>query len=168
MFDVEVYVDDRRYMRTTIDASIDHTKPMKFIAAAPFDRRYSYSGSGLPFTTYKQAFDSTPNQGVVESSSSSSYQIRLKDMPNSFYVNGMKSLVPPTLYLDFTDPKGEAREHCVKLCRPLPGKRMHFSAARNALGPAYYRDPLFRSVKSQEEILMKKAHKVPAIPKSPP
>lgn len=85
------------------------TPSIKFIAAAPVDRRQSYMGSGLPWPNEEVAFGNTPNKGAVPVINGEfSFSLWL---PGSYYINNGQSLVPPSLYLSgdnqvFTIPLG--------------------------------------------------------------
>lgn len=75
---------------------------IKYSAANPMDRRMSFSGSGLPFTSYQQAFDHTPNAGEKELTLSNVFEIHLL-MPNSYYIGLGSVLIEPTLFIECYD-----------------------------------------------------------------
>ena len=69
-------------------------KKLRYIAAAPPDRRASYMGSALPFANAEMAYDSTPNKGEIDLSSGASFKFNLV-RPNAYYrANGSQLLMP--------------------------------------------------------------------------
>jgi hypothetical protein len=56
-----------------------------YIAAAPADHRATFTGSGLPFYNQIQAFEGTPNIGIVEIKQNNTFEIKLMT-PNSYNV----------------------------------------------------------------------------------
>jgi hypothetical protein len=135
-FSIRIYIGGRLYMETVLDHAHDTSKPIQFTAAAPMDRRYSSTGSGLPFPSHTHAFDITPNRGTVENGGI----IHLKGMPNSFYINGMKNLIPPTVFLEYTLAKDGTKTHkqCIRLKKTLRGKRLAYSQKEMETGPSRF------------------------------
>jgi hypothetical protein len=60
-------------------------KFMTYISSAPYDRRCSFSGSGLPFPNKEVAFQNNPNKGKIDISTGSFHFTLIR--PNSFYEN---------------------------------------------------------------------------------
>lgn len=160
MRDLDVYVGDKLVARTRIEHVGDGE--IRYIAAAPIDRRYSAHGSGLPFPNYEMAFDNTPNRGVVDDRRG---EIRLAGAPNAFYARGGAVLVPPTLYLSVPSAssahKGAAggasarrEEYTVKLGCGLRNKVLNFPRIRSRLGPLFYGNSDALPIRSQEAILV--------------
>lgn len=70
---------------------------LEYWAARPADFRASYHGSGLPFANPEQAYDRTPNQGIVPIESGKfRFEIAL---PNSFYLQQGRHLLTPHVLL---------------------------------------------------------------------
>ena len=74
---------------------------VRWISAAPPDRRTSFSGSGLPFSSQEQAFHSAPH-GVARVDPSGAYEIRLEGVPNSYHVRSSEHPVPPQVTVEWT------------------------------------------------------------------
>lgn len=89
-----------------------------YFAASPADKRMSFTGSGLPFANAKQAFDGSPNKGIVVVGIDNSFEIKLM-MPNSYYASLGTVLIPPTLYIYF-DNGIEERKISIKLSDGIP------------------------------------------------
>lgn len=161
---VDIYVREDLAMSTHIDVAGfprgGDTK-MMFIAAAPYDRRYSTHGSCLPFPNYALAFEGTPNKGVAmrtvrfsddnddDKDDKPAYAVKLCGMPNTFYASGGRSIVPPTVYVRF----GE-REYSIKMSCGLRNKVLNYPRRRTAMGPSFYDNVDDLPVRSQEEILL--------------
>lgn len=89
-----------------------------FLASNPLDRRTSFNGSGFPYANSEQAFEGTPNKGVINSKTGS-FEIPLL-FPNSFYTDLGNSLIPPCLFMKWTSLSGEERQVTIKLGDPVP------------------------------------------------
>ena len=91
---------------------------VKYMAADPIERRFSFSGSGLPFHSKEQAFCNKKNFGVATINNNTfSFTIQ---MPNSFYINLGTELVEPTLYLSFDNGPNKS----VVIGKSLPFKSL--------------------------------------------
>lgn len=73
---------------------------VRYAAASPADRAGSFSGSGMPFASEAQAFDTTPNVGTLDVGVDGDYSVRIA-FPNSYYRRLGSDLVPPTLYVAY-------------------------------------------------------------------
>jgi hypothetical protein len=123
---------------------------IEYIAASPPDYRTTYTGSGLPFANYDQAFDNTPNVGKVKVNNST-FRIELM-FPNS-YMTGLGSVtVPPTLYIKYKLLSGETRKVGVKISEGLPYRMLTYPGTRN--GALFYNNHHNLPVRSQEQILI--------------
>lgn len=78
----------------------DTGSAVRYAASSPADRNGSFSGSGFPFASEEQAFDTTPNTGFVHIHTDGSYTVQLL-YPNSYYRRLGSDLVPPTLYIAY-------------------------------------------------------------------
>lgn len=76
---------------------------MKFWAANKVERRFSFSGSGLPLPSEKIAFENSPNRGVTKLVLGN-FKIII-DKPSSYYTNLGSKYVPSKLYYCFCDSK---------------------------------------------------------------
>ena len=125
---------------------------IQYLAAAPPDYKTSYSGSGLPFHSYEQAFHNTPNKGSVVLSGNEA-NISLV-YPNSFYMALGTVIVPPTVYLFYTSG-GIQKEKAIKLSDGVPYRLlsypMKFTKARENV--MFYDGIWQLPVRTQEEIL---------------
>ena len=88
----------------TVRSPSDHK--LRYIAAAPPDRRASYMGSALPFANEEMAYDSTPNKGEIELNSrfgSGVFSFQLV-RPNAYYrANGSQLIMPHVQFSVGTD-----------------------------------------------------------------
>lgn len=131
---------------------------VRFIAASPANRRASFTGSGLPFHSEKQAFDTTPNRGALRLSGKA-FEIPLM-FPNSYYVDLGSKLVPPSLYLHYTNGRGDDRTVAIKLGDPIPyrllGNPKDFTLEKK--DAAFYHAHHNLPVRSQEQVLLDSAY----------
>lgn len=72
---------------------------VRWISAAPPDRRTSFSGSGLPFSSQDQAYHSAQT-GVAQVDPSGAYTISLQ-VPNSYHVRSSEHPVPPQVVIEW-------------------------------------------------------------------
>jgi hypothetical protein len=127
---------------------------VRYIAASPADRRSSFTGSGLPFHSEKQAFDVTPNRGMVNLNGKA-FEIALV-FPNAYYIDLGGKLVPPSLYLHFSDARGDDRTVSIKLGDPIPYRMLgNPSTKRDA---SFYHAHHNLPVRSQEQVLLDSAY----------
>lgn len=131
------------------DTVIDNQ--IRYIAASPADRRASFAGSGLPFHNERQAFDNTPNRGVINLEGKT-FQIPLK-FPNSYYIVAGSKLVPPSLYIYYTDAKGDDRTVTIKLGNPIPYRLLDYPCQEHPTGNFYHAHHHNLPVRSQEQVL---------------
>jgi len=71
--------------------------PMKYWAANPINRIYSYPGSGLPFPNPEVAYENTPNQGEVALDNHGQFTIYLQ-IPSGYYLRQGKVLLKPHVH----------------------------------------------------------------------
>ena len=76
---------------------------VKWVAAAPPDRRQSFSGSGLPFGSEDQAFYNTPNAGEMRVGLDGHYRIEMNGAPNSYHDGPTAHPVPPQVHLHWAN-----------------------------------------------------------------
>jgi len=127
----------------------EHVKDsiLTFAAAAPIDRRTSFSGSGLPFPSAHFAFDNSPNIGSIKLGHDNTFSLELQ-VPASYYVGLGTLLIPPTIYFSYHNGYTIVRKN-VKLCDSIPYRTLTYPGTRT--GPAFYKSHL--PVRGQEEIL---------------
>ena len=92
----------------------------KYWAANSFDRRYTCSGSGLPFATPVQAYENTPCEGSFDINKTGIVYIKLL-RPNSYYINQCNKLLPPHVHLNVN---GSPRIHTIILGDNLPNRSL--------------------------------------------
>ena len=126
-----------------------------YIAASPADHRATYTGSGLPFANQLQAFDSTPNKGVVPINPiDHSFQIDFM-IPNSYMVGLGSVTIPPTLYIHYVDGEKRLKEVSIQVSNGIPYRMLTYPMSpRSRDGPEFYDSQFYLPVRSQEQILL--------------
>jgi hypothetical protein len=71
-----------------------HSNMVEYYAANPIDRRYSYSGSALPFPSPEIAYDNTSNHGFIKCGQDGKISFNVHD-PSPYYVGQGKFLMNP-------------------------------------------------------------------------
>ena len=97
---------------------------VKYFAASPPDFRSSFNGSGLPFATERQAFEFTPNVGVVDTDENNLFQISIMK-PNSYYVVDQRVLPSITIEYQYG---GEWKSLVVNLGDAIPNRTLQSDA----------------------------------------
>jgi len=124
-----------------------------YVAASPADHRASYTGSGLPFANQLQAFDNTPNQGVVSLGTTTAFEINIM-VPNSYQVGLGSVIVPPTLYIEYINEQGEDRIISVKVSDGIPYRTLTYPVyPRARKDVSFYDSQFYLQVRGQERIL---------------
>ena len=128
----------------------DHVKDGKltYAAAAPADRRASYSGSGLPFFNAAQAFEHTPNIGTVSTDAGGRFVITLT-MPNAYYIGLGSTYVPPTIYLTWNNGQTSV-DRSVQLAEGIPYRKLTYPWQR--VDASFYGSMWSLPVRSQEQV----------------
>ena len=80
---------------------------IRWMAPQKPHRGIGFNGSGLPYHDADQAFDNTPNKGVIESPDGS-FSITLATLPSAYYTGLGSVYVPPVLMLE-TELVGEVK-----------------------------------------------------------
>lgn len=121
---------------------------LSYLAAAPAERRASFTGSCLPFANEQQAFARTPTRGALSVDDDGRFSLRFR-VPGSYYSDLGTTLVAPTLYVRGADD-GEVGSVIVGASVPFrtltyPDDRRgpEFYAARYAAPPRSQADILF-------------------------
>lgn len=99
-----------------------------YAAASPADRNGSFSGSGFPFASEEQAFDTTPNKGTLQVRPDGSYSVQIL-YPNSYYRRLGSDLVPPTLYIAY-QKGGQTTTVSTPLGPSIPFRTLTYPAQR--------------------------------------
>lgn len=125
---------------------------VRYVAASPADRSGSFSGSGFPFANEMQAFESTPNVGELDVKVDGSYTVELIS-PNSFYRGLGTTLVPPTLFIQYTN-QGILENVETVVGKSIPFRTLTYPGSRH--DASFYDDSTRpeRDVRSQERILL--------------
>lgn len=128
---------------------------VRYVAASPADHSGSFSGSGFPFANEQQAFDSTPNKGVLKVGLGGAYTVHVL-YPNSYYRHLGSELISPTLYISYMSDK-TLTTVASQLGPPIPFRTLTYPDARHDV--SFYdrgsHDELNpdRDVRTQEHIL---------------
>lgn len=134
-----------------------------YVASAPPDYRSTFTGSGLPFATQVQAFQNTPNKGVIQVFNGQEFQIQLMT-PNAYYVGLGTVYVPPTLYLEYINTRGIRRNVSVKLSDGIPYRSLTYPGPGQKTTPRanamFYSTQFELPVRSQEQILRDSAYPI--------
>lgn len=129
------------------------------IAACPIDRISSWSGSGLPFASAKQAFDNTPTKKTIELGLNNRFDFTIQ-VPNSYYVGLGTVLIPPTLFLKYSN--GETSKVIpIQVGNPIPYRTLTYpmsTAHKSRTGPLFYENNDMSMLRTQEQILRDSAY----------
>lgn len=139
------------HLKVTVSPPPRDGTTIRYIAAAPADRRSSFTGSGLPFANERQAFTNTPNSGEVVGGGGS-LKITLQGAPNAYYAGLGTLLIPPHVRVEYVDESGTHRHGAVSLVNivGIPFRTNTYQRMRT--GPEFYSVPdMF--ARSQPDIL---------------
>lgn len=144
-----------------IDEDVPLPAKVTVWAAAPIDRRQSFSGSGMPFANPEMAFSN--NSVVLENYNDRDFKVVLLE-PNSFYDRCGSVFVPPTVFVRVEsndDSKKVATTYKVLDQVNAPFRALQYTMPDNVQprdNPAFYsgRDKL--PYRSQYEILVDSAY----------
>jgi hypothetical protein len=131
---------------------------IRYVAAAPPDYRATYTGSGLPFANHQQAFDNTPNKGLVKVIDGT-FEINLM-YPNSYYIGLGTVIIPPTVYLNYVTNEGLSRQVKIQLSEGIPFRTLTYPAQYTAprADALFYGGGWDLPVRTQEQILRDSAY----------
>lgn len=116
-----------------------------YVASNPADYRSSFSGSGLPYASVSQAFDSTPNKGTVKVGSDNSFKFQIA-MPNKYY--DIDKLVKPNVTLIYKI-YGKMNKIDITLEDPFPFRTLK---PTEDYSPLFYQNEGLK-IRTQEQIL---------------
>jgi hypothetical protein len=125
---------------------------IEYIASSPPDYHYNYSGSALPFANPLQAFEGTPNKGVIQLLENS-FTLKLQ-YPNSYYVGLGTALVPPSVTLRYKC-NGNEKVNIIKIAEAVPYRLLTYqrSETYNRNSPLFYYGTDQLPIRTQEQIL---------------
>jgi hypothetical protein len=119
-----------------------------YLAAAPPDYHFNYSGSGFPFMSAKQAFTNTPNKGELKLEAN---QFVLKLLhPNGYYDESHESIIPPTVYLNYKTG-GQEKTIPIQVADNVPYRHLNYPLQRDST--LFYDGTSVLPVRTQEGIL---------------
>lgn len=140
-------------VKGTIEEQVKDNK-IFYIAAAPADHRANYTGSGLPFYNQIQAFENTPNIGIINIGYNNTFEIKLLT-PNSYMVGLGSVTIPPTLYIEFIDLNGKKKNISIKVSNGIPYRTLTYPLTpRPRENTTFYDSQFYLPVRSQEQILI--------------
>lgn len=102
-------------------------------ASAPPNYLSSFTGSGLPFANPSQAFENTPNKGVVNISNGT-FKFRMY-YPNAYYTKLGTTYMPPQIMFKIC-PNGtqfNTKVHILKLDEGIPYRMLTFPKNYNLM-----------------------------------
>ena len=113
-------------VRGTVKEGFNQNSIVRFLAANPPDYRSSFAGSGLPFASADMAYEGTPNSGAVQAVMGV-YEFGIQ-FPNSFYVKGGTTLLPPHVLVKVCSPNGGGSPEAVMLGSSIPNRTLTSAA----------------------------------------
>lgn len=141
------------FLKVRVMSAIDNNR-IHYIAANPPDYLTSYSGSGLPFANFNQAFENTSNHGSVDVDSDGNGVVKMR-FPNSYYEDLGNHLVTPRVtFIYYVD--GVKKHLHANLSDGLPYRSLTHPKARES--PTFYGHGWSLPVASQETILRNSAY----------
>ena len=122
-----------------------------YLAAAPADHRTNFTGSGLPFTSFRAAVDRTPNSGVVRGQPGQTVEIELY-YPNA-YRDSEHGVVPPALHVAWQTPDDDWQTNVMLLGPRIPFRALTHHPLRARLDRMFYDGTHELEVRTQEQVL---------------
>jgi hypothetical protein len=83
---------------------------IRWMAAKCAHRNTSFSGSGLPYHSPEQAFDNSPNKGLIHSPDGS-FELELMSLPSAYYTGLGSIYVPPAILFEISTGRGKFTTH---------------------------------------------------------
>lgn len=137
-----------------------------FWAANPPTYTTSYSGAGLPYHSADQAFDKTPNIGMVQAQNGE-FKFRLK-FPNSYYSGLGTVYMQPHVYIKVCEDGGSNKVESIKLGDGIPFRMLTYPPPPSSAprcSSIFYSGRNKLPVRTQEQILRDSSY--PCINKMP-
>jgi len=128
---------------------------LSFAAAAPADKRSSFSGSGLPWPSAALAFEQTPNIGTVSCDPATGAFTITMTVPNAYYVSLGSIYVGPKIYLSWHNGHMK-RERALDLGEGIAYRKLTYPWQRS--NTMFYDNQRLLTVRSQEQILRDSAY----------
>jgi hypothetical protein len=150
--DVDWIEDDLVKVRISFRGVMPDDGAITYTAAAPIERRASYSGSALPFASAQMAFENTPNSGRLQIASM--HEITLKS-PNAYYAGLGTVLIPPTVYFTYIQG-GKEKKLSVKLGQSAFYRTLTYPSSR--ADAMFYDNVRNLPVRSQEQVFRDSAY----------
>lgn len=132
-------------------AGLSEGSVLTYVAAAPPNYRYSFTGAGHAFASASQAFYDTPNKGSVRVGSGGRFSIPLA-YPNAYYERAGTVRVPPTVFLTY-NVGGVRRRASMVVGEGIPYRLRDYPVARKAAGAMFYSKQEQLPVRTQEQVL---------------
>ena len=110
-----------------------------FWAANPPNFRHSFSGSGLPFGSYQQAYENTPNRGAVKTRDGS-FEFRVR-YPNAYYMGLGSVYMEPSVQIKVCENGSDGKVQTIKLGHGIPFRMMTYPPSQEGTRPR--RSPMF-------------------------
>ena len=136
---------------------------INYWASDPVEYKYSFSGSGLPFSNKEQAYDNKINIGSVKVKKSM-FNFKIK-VPNSYYINLGSKLIKPLLHITVC---GTNNYETIKINDGIPYRFLNHPAnidyksnlvkIYKPSGPNFYVNKL--PIRTQEQILRDSAYPI--------
>ncbi len=106
----------------TIRGQFSHTidQKLRYWAANPIPRMYSYPGSGLPFPNPEVAYENTPNQGDIDIDHLGHFEIKLQQ-PAGYYIQQGKILVKPHIHFQV---QGQSKILTMSIADDFPNRSL--------------------------------------------
>jgi hypothetical protein len=132
-----------------VDEVVDNDE-IFYIAASPANHRQSFTGSGLPFASPRQAFENSPNEGAVKSINGR-FQIKLL-MPNSYYKDFNGTIVNPTVIVYYMSMNNK-QQATIVIDSPIPYRSLTYPRLRVESQQMFYESGWRMPVRTQEQVL---------------
>lgn len=145
---------DQVSINGTIKEKVKNSR-LEYSVAAPPSKNSSFSGSGLPFPNQEMAFSANSTSSFVELDADNSFSLTFP-MPNSYYKNLGSILVPPEVYIKYSNFFA-TKTHTLKLWDGIANRTLTYDCERK--GPNFY-DTYPLPIRTQEAILNSKAYTI--------
>lgn len=122
-----------------------------YLAAAPADHRTNFSGSGLPFPSFRAAVDRTPNSGIVRGQPGQTVEIELY-YPNA-YRNFENGVVPPAVHIAWKTSEDSWDRKIMILGPRIPFRALTHNPLRYQLDKMFYDGTHELEVRTQEQVI---------------
>jgi len=135
--------------------TVNPNSKLMYWAANPHLSNSSFSGSGLPYANPEQAYDRSPNVGVV-TCKDRKFEFTIK-YPNSYYMSLGAMFISPHIHIKLYDGKTECKYDSIKIDNGLTHRTLNSNEYR--LNPNFYNNRPKLPFRSQEQILIDSSFK---------